>query len=373
MDIRLKNSELTSRLYSLDALRGFDMFWIIGAEEIFHTMSEATHHPLWNALSNQFTHPHWNGFHAYDLIFPLFMFISGISSVYSIDKSLQEGVTKQNLLWKVIKRGLILFVLGLIYNNGLMIRELADFRFMSVLGRIGIGYTLSCIIYLYAGKKSRVIWFGGLLIGYWLILKCTSAPGFPMGDLTEEGNFASYVDRSILPGKLSRGIHDTVGLFNNIAAIATSLAGILTGSYLKNSTVNEYGKVKAMLATGCLSVALALIWNFDFPINKNMWSSSFVLYTTGWNLLLFALFYYIIDVKEIRRWAFFFKVIGMNSILIYMSGKFIQWGYTNKGFFQWLSDLMGDPFNAVALAVTGLAIKWIFLKLLYDKKLFLKI
>jgi predicted acyltransferase len=254
-----------------------------------------------------------------------------------------------------------------------MIRQLADFRIMSVLGKIGIGYTLSCIIYLYAGKKYQIIWFGGLLIGYWLILKFTAAPGFPMGDLTEEGNFASYFDRTILPGKLSRGIHDTVGLFNNIAAIATSLAGILTGSYLKNTAANENTKVKAMLTAGCISLALALVWNIDFPINKNMWSSSFVLYTTGWSLLLLTVFYYIIDVKQLRNWAFFFKVIGMNSILIYMSGKFIQWSYTNKGIFQWLADLMGDPYNAVALAITGLSIKWFFLKFLYDKKIFLKI
>ena len=363
---------MNKRLYSLDALRGFDMFWIIGAEEIFHTMSEATHHPFWNALSNQFTHPMWDGFHAYDLIFPLFMFVSGISSVYSIDASLSTG-NKNNLLWKVIKRGLILFILGMIYNNGLAIRPLSDFRIMSVLGRIGIGYTLSCIIYMYAGKKFQAIWFTGLLIGYWIILKCTSAPGFPMGDLTEPGNFASYFDRTVLPGKLSRGIHDTVGLFNNIAAVATSLAGVLTGNYLKNSRSNDVEKTKWLAIAGLLSIGLAIIWNIDFPINKNMWSSSFVLYTTGWNLLLFALFYFIIDVKGIQRWAFFFKVIGMNSILIYMSGKFIQWGYTNKSLFQWLGDLIGDPYNAVALAVTAVAVKWIFLKFLYNKKLFLKI
>ncbi|MFM8586769.1 MAG: acyltransferase family protein [Bacteroidota bacterium] len=355
---------MNKRLYSLDALRGFDMFWIIGAEEIFHTMSEATHHPFWNALSNQFTHPVWDGFHAYDLIFPLFMFISGISSVYSIDTSLSNGISKNTLLWKVIKRGMILFILGMIYNNGFAIRPLSDFRIMSVLGRIGIAYTFSCIIYIYADKRFQTIWFAGLLIGYWIILKYTSAPGFPIGDLTEPGNFASYFDRTVLAGKLSRGIHDTVGLFNNIAAVATSLAGVLTGNYLKNSRSNDVDKTKWIAVGGLTSLGLAMIWNLDFPINKNMWSSSFVLYTTGWNLLLFALFYFIIDVKGIQRWASFFKVIGMNSILIYMSGKFIQWGYTNKALFQWLGELIGDPYNAVALAITAFAIKRIFLKFL---------
>ena len=110
---------MNKRLYSLDALRGFDMFWIIGAEEIFHTLSEGTHHPFWNALSNQFTHPVWNGFHAYDLIFPLFMFVSGIAATYSIDAALAKGMDKHSLMMKTMKRGLILFILGMIYNNGL--------------------------------------------------------------------------------------------------------------------------------------------------------------------------------------------------------------------------------------------------------------
>lgn len=364
---------MSKRLYSLDALRGFDMFWIIGAEEIFHTLSEGTHHPFWNALSNQFTHPVWNGFHAYDLIFPLFMFVSGIAATYSIDAALAKGMDKHSLMMKTMKRGLILFILGMIYNNGLAIRPLSDFRIMSVLGRIGIAYVFSCCIYMYASKRFQAIWFAGLLIGYWIILKFSSAPGFRMGDLTEAGNFASYFDRTVLPGKLSRGIHDTVGLFNNIAAVATGLAGILTGSYLKNSNEADTVKIKNIFIAGILSIGAALLWNMDFPINKNMWSSSFVLYTTGWNLLLFALFYYIIDVKGIQRWAFFFKVIGMNSILIYMSGKFIQWSYANKAVFQWLADIIGDPFNAVALAITGVLIKWVFLKFLYDKKIFLKI
>jgi predicted acyltransferase len=124
-------------------------------------------------------------------------------------------------------------VLGIIYNNGLQLRPLADIRFSSVLGRIGIAYVLANIIYIYAKERMQFIWFAGLLIGYWLILKFTSAPGFPPGDLTMQGNFASYVDRSILPGKLSLGIHDTVGFFNNIPAISTALAGIITGIYLK--------------------------------------------------------------------------------------------------------------------------------------------
>src|SRR5688500_11284661 len=166
-----KKDAIPQRLYSLDALRGFDMFWIIGAEEIFHGLAKATGSPFWNALSIQFTHPAWNGFHIYDLIFPLFLFIAGVSTPYSIGRELEKGKSRQQLMLRVIKRGLILVLLGIIYNNGLQLRPISDIRFSSVLGRIGIAYMLANIIYLHAKEKTQIIWFAGLLIGYWLILK----------------------------------------------------------------------------------------------------------------------------------------------------------------------------------------------------------
>src|SRR3954447_5333756 len=265
------------RLYSLDALRGFDMFWIMGGEEIFHGLAKATCSPFWEALSIQFTHPSWDGFHIYDLIFPLFLFMAGVSTPYSVGRELEKGKSRQQLMLRIIRRGFILIILGIIYNNGLQLRPLSDIRFSSVLGRIGIAYMLANIIYLYAKERVQVIWFAGLLIGYWLILKFTSAPGYAPGDLTMQGNFASYVDRTILPGKLSLGIHDTVGFFNNIPAISTALSGILTGTFLKKNSLAPTRKAGKLAIAGVLSVGLALLWNLDFPINKNMWSSSFVL------------------------------------------------------------------------------------------------
>ena len=361
------------RLYSLDALRGFDMFWIIGADEFFHQMGKATGTPFWQSLSTQFTHPSWDGFHVYDLIFPLFLFLAGVSTPYSIGRSLAEGKTRQQVLLKVVKRGCILVLLGLVYNNGLQLRPLSDIRFSSVLGRIGIAYMLANIIYIYAREKLQFAWFAGLLIGYWLILKFTAAPGFPPGDLTMEGNFASYVDRSLLPGKLSLGIHDTVGFFNNIPAVSTALAGIITGTYLKKQEVAKTKKALMMALLGLLSLLVAQLWNLDFPINKNMWSSSFVMHTTGLSLLLMALFYYIIDVLGYQRWAFFLKVIGMNSILIYISGKFINWKYTTNGFFQWLVEWVGEPYHLVTLSLCMILVKWMFLYILYRQKIFLRV
>ncbi len=362
----------SQRLYSLDALRGFDMFWIMGAEEIFHGLFKATGSPFWGAIANQFTHPDWNGFHFYDLIFPLFLFMAGVATPYSVGRELEKGKTKNEVLWRVVKRGLLLVLFGLIYNNGLQLRPLADIRFGSVLGRIGLAYMFANIIYIYSKQRTQVIWFGSLLIGYWLLLKFNAAPGFTRGDLTMQGNFASYLDRSIMPGKLYLGIHDPEGLVSTIAAIATGLLGIMTGNFIKKNGPKASTALR-LAGAGALAIGLSLIWNLDFPINKNLWSSSFVLLVGGLSLLLLSLFYYIIDVLGYKKWSFFFRVIGMNSILIYMSGRFINWEYSTEGFFKWLGQLVGNPFNVVAMAICYVMVKWTFLYFMYKKKVFLRV
>lgn len=364
---------LSQRLYSLDALRGIDMLCIIGADRFFHALGNATTSPFLDSIANQFTHPAWNGFHLYDLIFPLFLFIAGVATPFSVASRLKKGKSKEQVLLHVIKRGLILVVLGIIYNNGLTIEPVSEIRFASVLGRIGLAYMFANIIYLYTKQRGQIIWLCVLLIGYWLMLKFNSAPGFPAGDLTMKGNFASYIDRLFLPGRLYLGIHDPEGIASTIPAIGTGLLGILTGKFLKNKKFTANKKTLYMAIAGIVSLVLAQLWNLDFPINKNLWTSSFVLQTAGISLLLLAVFYYIIDVLGYKKWAFFFKVIGMNSILIYMSGVFIGWDYTNEAFFGWLGQLMGDPFNAVVLAITFIGVKWVFLHFLYKKKVFLKV
>jgi predicted acyltransferase len=363
----------SQRLYSLDALRGFDMFWIMGAEEIVHAMSKATGSPFWQGFAEQLTHPEWNGFHFYDLIFPLFLFMAGVATPYSVGRELEKGKSREKLLLRVIKRGLILVLLGLVVNNGLELKPISEIRFGSVLGRIGLAYMFANIIFLYFSQRAQIIWFWGLIIGYWLLLKFNAAPGFPAGDLTMQGNFASYIDRLIMPGKLYLGIHDPEGVMSTIPAISTGLLGIYAGTVLKNKSIKEMTKVYRLAGLGIVFLLLAQLWNLDFPINKNLWSSSFVMHVGGLSLLLLALFYFIIDVKGYRKWSFFFTVIGMNSILIYVSEHFIDWGYTSKAFFTWLGQLAGSPYNLVVMAICFVLVKWAFLYFMYKKKVFLRV
>ena len=370
----------STRLYSLDALRGFDMLMIMGADELFHSIAHATNSPFWKVISDQYEHPLWNGFHVYDLIFPLFLFMAGVSTPFSVGRELEKGKSREQLLWRVMKRTLILILLGIFVNNGLKIQPIADIRFPSVLGRIGIAYMFANIIFLYAKEWAQIAWFCFFLVGYYLLLKFTSAPGFAHGDLSPEGNFASYVDRTILPGHLyvpfpdgRPNMHDPEGLFSTIPAISTGILGILAGTVLKKKTYTPEGKALRLAGAGIVLLILAQIWNLDFPINKNLWSSSFVLHVGGISLLLMALFYYIIDIRGYKKWAFFFKVIGMNSILIYISGHIINWGFANNHLFGWLAQLAGEPWGAVLLAITFLFIKWLFLYFLYKKNTFLRV
>jgi predicted acyltransferase len=362
------------RLYSLDALRGFDMLMIIGLSDFFIRLDQAAHNSFLGGIADQFRHCRWNGFHLYDAIFPLFLFIAGVATPYSTGRLLEKGKTKKYLVIRIVKRALILVVLGIIYNNGLKILPVSDMRFASVLGRIGIAYLFANFIYLFAKERWQYIWFFILLIGYWLLLKFNSAPGFPMGDLTMQGNFVSYIDRIALPGRLLHPkLHDPEGFLSTIPAIGTALMGIFAGKLLKSDRFSQKRKVFCLLIAGLVSLILSVLWNFDFPINKNLWSSSFVLCAGGFSLLLLALFYYVIDVLGHKKWAFFLKVIGMNSILIYMSEVFINWNYTTDSIFHWLGQLIGDPFNIVVLALCVILVKWVFLYILYKKKMFLKV
>jgi predicted acyltransferase len=374
----------SQRLYSLDALRGFDMFWIAGGEGIFHALAKIfPNSSFWGAVNDQFEHPAWNGFHFYDLIFPLFLFIAGVATPYSVGRELEKGTPREKLLWRVIRRGLVLVLIGILYNNGLQIKPLIDVRFGSVLGRIGLAYMFANIIYLYTKERTQTIWFAGLLVGYWVLLLLTSAPGYPHGDLTLPGNFASYVDRSVLPGHLYVGIrnpdgtwtnqHDPEGLMSTLPAICTALLGIITGNFLRKSPLSGGAKSGRMALAGVVCIALALVWNTVFPINKNLWTSSFVLNVGGISLLLLSLFYYIIDVRGFKKWAFFFVVIGMNSILIYISGHVINWNYARDGLFKWVGQLIADPWNDLAMVICYLAVKWAFLYVLYKKKIFLRV
>jgi predicted acyltransferase len=362
----MKDSSAPQRLLSLDTLRGFDMFWISGGEEVFHILAKVTGWSWAIFLAHQFTHPDWNGFRAYDLIFPTFLFMAGVSTPFSLGSRLEKGIPASELIRKVVQRGLILVLLGVIYNN---------MRYPSVLARIGLAGMFAQIIYLYTGKKARWMWFAGILVGYYLFMMFYPVPGCGAGLLTMECNPASYIDRMVIPGRLHLKIHDPEGLVSTIPAIATGLMGIFAGELLRTGEdiISKNTKVVYLLFAGTVSLLVCLVWDYFFPINKNLWTSSFVLCAGGFSMLLLALFYWIVDVLNYRKWTLFFVVIGMNSIVIYMIGGFISFGFTANALFGGILSYFPEPVEAVGEVLAFIAVQWAFMYLLYRNKLFLKV
>lgn len=371
----MKEKSTSHRLLSLDTLRGFDMFWISGGEEIFAVLAKVTGWSWAIMLAHQFSHPEWHGFRAYDLIFPTFLFMAGVSTPFSLGSRLEKGVPPSDLIRKVIQRGLVLVLLGIIYNNGIFHTEWHNMRYPSVLARIGLAGMFAQIIYLYTGQKARLIWFVGLLVGYYVFMKWYPVPGCGAGLLTMDCNPASYIDKMILPGRLHVKIHDPEGIVSTIPAIATALMGIFAGELLRTGEdiISKTNKVVYLVAAGIVSLLLCLIWDVFFPINKNLWTSSFVLCAGGFSILLLALFYWIVDVLNYRKWTLFFVVIGMNSIVIYMVGNFINFAYTTDALFGGILSFFPHSVEAVGEVIAFIIVQWAFMYLLYRNKLFLKV
>ncbi len=360
----------SNRLLSLDALRGFDMFWIIGGEAIVHAAAKLTHWRWLEWFNGQMEHPEWHGFALYDLIFPLFLFIAGVAMPFSFEKRLARGDRRHALYQHVIFRGLLLVLLGFIYNG--LLKFNWPMRLPSVLGRIGLAYLFAGLIFLNTQLRGRILWIAGLLIGYWAALKLIPVPGFGAGDLSPGHTLTDYLDRLLIPGKLYRGDRDPEGLLATIPAIGTALIGAVTGQFLKDDRKSGYFKTAAMLLAAVACLALALLWNLNFPINKNLWTSSFVLLCAGFSLSLLALFYLVIDVWQLKGWTLFFVVIGSNSILIYMAPKFIDFAYTTHALFDGLLNRTG-AYQPLLWAIAVVAVKWALLYVLYRKRIFLKV
>jgi predicted acyltransferase len=371
-----KQTEKIERLVSLDALRGFDMFWITSGEFLIFSLAAFTKWPIFKWAEIQLQHVPWEGFVFYDMIFPLFLFIAGVSMPFSILKRKKRGDNLKSIYTHLFKRLFLLILLGLIYNQ-LFNLNFGYQRWPSVLGRIGIAWFFAAIIALNASVRKQILWFAGILLSYWAIMKFIPVPGFGAGVLTPEGNLAAYIDQKLLPGFLCCYKYgDNEGILSTFPAIATALLGVLTGHFLAMESPRFSGIKKGfiLLTAGIASLCLGKAWGLTFPIIKNIWTSSFVLVAGGWSLILLAIFYSVIDVWKIRRWSFPFVVIGLNSITIYMlSAGIIDFHSTTKFFFTGAANFFSEPAQPVIAAAGFCICEWVFLYILYRKKIFLKV
>lgn len=376
----------TGRLLSLDVLRGFVMFWIMSGEHIVHALAKAAPIPVFIWMSTQLHHTDWNGVTFYDMIFPIFLFVAGVSMPYSFDNKMRvAGVTsprqlpaneKRKIYLSMVKRTCILLFLGFMVNGLLRFDGYEQTRFASVLGRIGLAWFFAGIIYLNFDFKKQLFWLVVILFGYYFTLKLIPVPNFGAGILTPEGSFTSYIDQLFLPGRIHSKVYDPEGLFSTIPAIATALLGVFLGTFLKN-TAKDFStnkKLFIMITSAVVLMGIGMLWNYDFPINKRLWTSSFVCYVGGFSILLFAFFYLVIDVMGFHKWAFPLILIGSNSILIYMAFEgLVNFGHTAEFVFGGIIKYLPFIWQPVFTAISVTFVQLILLYFLYKRKLFLKV
>jgi len=366
----VKKEVPSRRVVAIDALRGFDMFWIMGGDTFFPALFALIGSSFFLSLSRQLEHSEWNGFTFYDLIFPLFLFIVGCSMPFALGRRIEKGEPVKSIYGHIVKRTVILLILGLVYN-GLLNFHFSEMRYAGVLQRIAICYFLAAVIFVNTKPRTQAILSAVILLAYWAVMKLVPVPGFGAGVLTPEGNLAGYLDRQFLPGRFCcYTFGDNEGFLSNLPAVVTTLLGALAGGWLKTGG-SGMRKVAGLAAAGIGSLAVGLLWNRVFPINKLFWSSSYVLYSGGWSLLLLALFYWIIDVRGWRKWAFPFVVIGLNPITIYVVQGLFDFGLIASIFVHGFIKHLG-AFQPAFWALCVLTVKWLFLYFLYKQKIFLR-
>ncbi len=417
----------SQRLMSLDALRGFDMFWIIGAAALVSALNRMSQTPVTKFLSYELGHASWQGFHFYDLIFPLFVFISGVSLVFSLSKALDQ-MGRAAVLKRLFRRSLLLYAAGIFYYGGLG-NAWPGIRMVGVLHRIAIAYFFAGLLFCFFKPRVLVGICIGLLAGYWALMtfvpirdiqltkRSLGALALQAGDaktaalFDQDGNpstvrnspvwaaaerlyfgatnyvsgkfdpglnVSDHCDFRYLPGRRYSNFYDPEGLLSNIPAVATGLLGVFAGLLLSNANIREHRKIFYLVSFGLAGVALGWLWNFQFPVVKKIWTSSFVLVAGGYSALLLAGFYWVVDVRRFQRWCQPFVWIGMNSITIYLAEN-ITGGFdgiaercVGGDVRAWLDMHIMRGLGELGITLTGLLLAFLLVRFLYQKKIFLR-
>ena len=380
-------SGAAKRLESLDVLRGFDMFFILLPDPVpcivitFLAMFGLEH----SAFALQFDHCAWNGLRFYDCIFPLFLFISGVTFPFSYAKQVERGMSRTQSVCKILKRSAVLFLLGAmlwttidgVVEKNILAFEWNTFRVWSVIGRIGIAWGAAALIYMFFGRKTRIGIAAAILVGMWAFMRFAVAPGAPDGVnplVDRQWMLADWIDVHYLTTA-----HRGEGGVSTITMVATAMFGMFAGEMLRTAEVARERRAARLVGFAFLLAALGLLMAFCFgsyslPINKPIWSSSFALVAGGISAALLALFYWIVDVKGWRRWGFFFKVIGMNAITAYLLVRTVfNWDFESRYFFGGIVSLCSPAVGALVEQAGMMAIVWLFLYWLYRRNIFLRV
>ena len=350
---------MAGRLLSLDVFRGLTVAGMV-----------LVNNPgTWGAIYAPLRHADWDGWTPTDLIFPFFVVIVGVAIPFSLAGRAAEGA---GALPRVLRRALLIFALGIVLN-GLPWFQWDTLRIPGVLQRIAVCYLVAALIYLATGWRGQAIWTAALLLGYWAVMTLVPVPGHAAGDLGKEWNLAAYLDRAILGQahmwRVAK-VFDPEGILSTVPAVATALCGVLAGTWLRSGRTPQV-VVRGLAWAGVAGLAVGWLWGLAFPINKSLWTSSYVVFTAGWALLVLALCYWLIEIRGIRGWSPPFVVFGVNALALFflstlMAKLFvvIRVGEPPRLVHAWLFTHLfapwASPVNAsLAYALAYLALWWV--------------
>lgn len=360
------------RVVAIDALRGFDMFWIAGGQELFLATVGIFKSPVPEGLKSQLEHRAWIGFSAWDLIMPLFLFIVGTAMPFSFSRRLEQGASKSQLYAKIIRRTIILFILGMVVQGNLLDFKLSTLHvYANTLQAIAAGYLIAGIVMLNVGVIGQVVFTAIMLVGFWAILMHFPLVGHGAGMLEPRVNVAMAVDEFVL-GRFRDGT-DYTWVLSSMTFAASVLLGVFGGHVLR-SRLSPGARVGVLFALGFACLAAGWVWAewLHFPIIKHIWTSSMTLWAAGWSYLLLAVFYLLIDILGLRRWAFPFVVTGANALTIYVAWHLLPFEEVAKHLTGGLAAHLGSA-GGFVITLTAVLLWWFVLYDLYRRRIFLRI
>lgn len=367
------------RLASLDALRGMDMFWILGGQSIFAALFVLTGWTGWKVFEAHTLHSAWHGFTFYDLIFPLFIFLSGVAMGLAPKRIDHLPWSERKVFYrKAIKRLFLLCALGVMYNHGWgtgIPLALDEIRYASVLGRIAIAWFFCAMLVWHTSLRTQAYTAAGLLLGYWVLMSFIPVPGGSAGDLSAAGSWNAWFDKYLLPGiSYQNRAVDPEGVLSSIPAIVNAMIGVFAGQLIaKASKLGEWKVAGILFASGVLSVCLGWLWDLQFPVNKELWTSSFVLVTVGWSAILLAIFYALVDILNGQKLAYPFVIIGANSIIIYLASSLVNWEYISLSVFGGFIAAVSPNWQPLLAVVALLLVQMLVLHWMYKRKIFVSV
>lgn len=379
----MKNTHSSSkRLESLDALRGFDLFFLVALGPLMHSLARTANMEWLNESMWVFSHVSWEGFSPWDLIMPLFLFMSGISMPFSLSryKSISD---KRPLLRRLAKRILLLWIFGMMCQGNLLALDPNTiYLYSNTLQAIATGYLITALLFLFTSRRTQIITAVVLLLVYWTAMQFITVDGYGGGNYTPQGNLAEWIDNTVL-GRF----RDTAQVIDGKVAVAdwyhytwilsslnfgvTVLTGLFAG-YIAKDKIEEKKKLKLYFGTGITMVIAGWLWNFQMPVIKTIWTSSMVLVSSGYCFLLMGLFYYWIDYKGHRSGITWLKVYGMNSIVAYMLANVVNFRCIGESLFYGLEQYMGSYYSFL-MTLWNIGAVYVIIWFMYKRGIFLKV